>query len=162
MKLSIFTDASFITGSPAGYAFYIGCTKGMIKKAGIFKYPAKSPMVAELHCLANAIHTLKHCKFRPITSVFVYCDVIDVVNAINGERNNFKDKDLRDIVDEINFLMLEICIQAGVNIRNVRKFFTFTHVKAHTKQKDKFSLINNWCDREAVKYRKQASKNKKP
>lgn len=158
MKISIFTDASVdTTKGTGGYAFYIGCVKGKIMKAGILKSASNSG-IAELQCLGNALHTLKYCKFKPITNVMVYCDMLMAVTVMNGESRNFKDPILRTIVEEINFLMLEICIIEKVNIRNVRKFFTFQHVRAHTGNKDKLSIINNWCDKNAIKYRKQAAK----
>lgn len=157
MKLSVFTDASVDnTNSTGGYAFYIGCVKGMIKKAGILKGPIINATQGELSCIANAIHTLKYCKFKPITSVVVYSDLLHAVQLMNGDARSFKNKELRDIVDQINFLMLEVCIQEKINIRQVKTFFTFKHVNAHTGRKDKLSIINNWCDQEAVKYRKKA------
>lgn len=157
MKMTIFTDASVTPELKiGGYAFYIGCTKGMIKKAGVLKTPCETSAHGELYSVANALHTLKYCRFKPVTSVVIYTDYLRTVEILNNDTISFRDKSLRNIIEEINFLMLEICIQENINIRKLRQVFNFLHVKAHTGNRDKLSIINNWCDKEASKYRKLA------
>lgn len=157
MKVSIFTDASVDNArNIGGFAFYIGCVAGKIQKAGKLKNVGKIPdsLVAELYAIGNALHTLKHSKFTPITNVIIYSDSLISVQLLNGDRNGLKDKDKRDIVDEIYFLMMEICLREGKSIRYVDTMFSFKHIKAHSGKKDKMSLINQWCDKNARKYMK--------
>lgn len=151
MKISIITDASCI-GNSSGFAFYIGCTAGKIQKAGKLKTETGNISIAEMHCLANALHTLKFCKFKPVTSVHVYMDAIITVDYMNDKSRGFKGDEHKRIQDEIFFLMLDICIANGHPIRSVNKIFYYHHIRAHTGNKDKLSLINNWCDVNARKY----------
>lgn len=134
----------------------------MIKKAGVLRAKTNQVEVAEMHCIANALHTLKHSKFAPITSVHIYTDSLIAYNIINNQKRkaNFTPVDYSHVVDEIYFLMMEICLREGKSIRDVKKVFTFNHVKAHTGQTDKMSLINDWCDKEAKRYRVKADKKK--
>jgi ribonuclease HI len=153
MNVSIFTDASVNPDlKKAGYAFYIGCKVGRLQKAGRLKVETSESNVAEIHCIANAIYTLLHSKFQPITKVFIYSDSVACLNAITGESRSFKSKEVRAVQEEIQFLMMEICLKHGKSIRSVKSFFQLTHVKAHTKKTDKLSQINAWCDENAKKY----------
>lgn len=150
MKVSIFTDAS-VRFLNCGYAFYIGCRQGKIQKAGKLKMKSAFVDLAELHCLANAIYTLKHSKFSPVSKVFIYCDNKTVVEALNGTAL-FKDEQKRKVVDEIKFLMMDICLKHGKTLRDVDTFFEVIHIKAHTGNTDVFSKINAWCDKNAKLY----------
>lgn len=156
MKVTIITDASVIleTGK-AGYGFYIGCGTGMIKKAGKLKVDTRSSSQAELHCIANALHTLKHSKFAPITKVWLWCDSESAVDNITGNSRGFKTPELRKVVDEIHFLMMEICLREYKSIRAIDTMFEVAHIKGHTGNADKLSVIQNWCDVNARKYAKQ-------
>ena len=153
MKISIFTDASVSHEyNVGGYAFYIGCVEGKIQKAGIFRGKISADTnVAELKCIANALHTLLHAKFSPATSVFIFTDSLSSIHHINNKAR-FKTIPERDLVDEIKLLMMEYCQKHLIPIRNYRKLFNFQHIKAHTKKKDKPSLINHWCDKQANAY----------
>lgn len=161
MKVSIFTDASVHSElQKAGFAFYIGCQAGKIQKAGKLKVETSNSTTAELHCIANAVYTLLHSKFTPITKVFIYSDSKGCLNAITGESRSFKEKEVRKVLDEINLLMMEICLKHGKSIRSVNTFFELIHVKAHTRKKDKLSQINDWCDQNARRYMRLACKEK--
>lgn len=151
MKISIFTDASCI-GKYSGFAFYIGCVAGKIQKAGKLKTTSGNISIAELHCLANALHCLKYCKFKPVTSVHVYMDTTTTVDYMNDIGRGHRGDEQRKVQDEIFFLMLDICIANGHPIRSVNAIFSYNHVKAHTGNQDKLSLINKWCDMNARKY----------
>jgi len=154
MIVSIFTDASVnITTGQSGYAFYIGCKEGKIQKAGKLKVLTKDSTTAELHCLANAIYTLTRSKFEGLTKVCVFTDSKISIQAINNAAT-FRDKGNREVLEELRFLMMEYCIRYGHSIRDYRKFFDIKHIKAHTGKKDKLSLINNWCDKNACKFSK--------
>ena len=159
MKVSIFTDASVnIELRKAGYAFYIGCQIGKIQKAGKLKIETNVSTTAELHCIANAVYTLLHSKFSPITKVFIYSDSKNCIDCITGNSRSFKDIEVRRVLEEINFLMIEVCIKHGKPIRSIKTFFELIHVKAHTKRTDKISQINDWCDKNAKKYMRLSSK----
>lgn len=158
MKVSIFTDAS-VRYKICGYAFYIGCRIGKIQKAGRLKIQTPKVDLAELHCIANAVYTLKHSKFSPIEKVFIYCDNISCVNALNSLAR-FTDGEKRKVVDEIHFLMIEVCIKHGKTMRDIDTFFQIQHVKAHTNKGDKFSKINDWCDKNAKLYVKKSTTTK--
>lgn len=160
MKVSIFTDASCI-GNSSGFAFYIGCTAGKIQKAGKLKTETGDINIAEMHCLANALHCLKHCKFKPVTSVHVYMDALITVDYMNGVNRGFKADRFKTVQDEVFFLMLDICIANGHPIRSVNKIFSYHHIRAHTGNQDKLSLINNWCDVNARKYAAIKTKKRK-
>lgn len=157
MKISIFTDASCVQGH-CGYGFYIGCTKGKLMKAGNLRVKTDDTILAELHCLANALHTLKFCRFKPISRVWVFMDLMSAVERMNGEVRSFRKSEHRKVTEEIYFLMLDICIANEKPIRDVNTIFTFQHVRAHTGRRDILSKINNWCDVNARKYAKAASK----
>lgn len=159
MKVSIFTDAS-VRFKVCGFAFYIGCRIGKIQKAGRLKIQTAKVDLAELHCIANAVYTLKHSKFQPIEKVFIYCDNEACVGALNSLAR-FSDLEKRKVVDEIHFLMIEVCIKHGKTMRDIDTFFNVQHVKAHTGNDDKFSRINNWCDENAKLYVKKKPTTKK-
>lgn len=150
MIVSVFTDASVLFKN-CGYAFYIGCKMGKLQKAGRLKARTSKVDLAELHCIANAIYTLKHSKFTPIDKVFVYCDNAQCVGVLNGDMR-FSDPDKRKVIDEIHFLMIEVCIKNGKTMRDIDTFFSVNHIKAHTGNADIFSKINDWCDKNAKLY----------
>jgi ribonuclease HI len=152
MKVSIFTDAS-VRFKWCGDAFYIGCRIGKIQKAGRLKVRTNKTDLAELHCIANAVYTLKHSKFTPIDKVFIYCDSASSVNVLNGLAR-FVDEEKRKVVDEIHFLMIEVCVKHGKTMRDLDTFFEVSHIKAHTGKDDIFSKINDWCDKNAKLYSK--------
>lgn len=159
MKITIVTDASIILQTKqCGYGFYIGCTNGMIKKAGKLKAKTIDVSVAELHCIANALHTLKHSKFTPITKIWLWCDNQAVVANISATSRGYRNPELRKIIDEIHFLMMEICLRENKSIRDIDKMFVINHIKGHTGHKDKLSIIQDWCDANAKKYAKSTKK----
>lgn len=159
MKVSIFTDAS-VRFKNCGYAFYIGCKIGKLQKAGKLKIRTDNVDLAELHCIANAVYTLKHSKFNPIDKVFIYCDNANCVTALHSKLA-FKNDENRKVVDEIHFLMMEVCIKHGKTMRDIDSFFEISHIKAHTGQNDIFSKINAWCDKNAKLYSKSGLPKKK-
>lgn len=152
MKVSIFTDAS-VRFKNCGYAFYIGCRMGKIQKAGQLKIHTGNVALAELHAIANAVYTLKHSKFTPIDKVFIYCDSDSAVMALNGLAR-FQDEETRKAVDEIHYLMIEVCVKHGKTMRDIDTFFEVAHIKAHTEGDDIYSKINAWCDTNAKLYSK--------
>lgn len=157
MKISIFTDASIeFTRGAGGFAFYIGCVNGKLQKSGILKTTTTNIALAELHCIANALYTLKHSKFEPIGKVWVFTDNAASAYILENYSRGFKESELRSVVEEIRFLAMEICLREGKSIREVRTIFTFQHIKAHTGKKDRMSEINAWCDKNAKMYMKRS------
>ncbi len=160
MKITIITDASIVRGK-CGFAFYIGCTKGKIQRAGELKMTGSDTVLAEFNCIANALHMLKHSKYAPITKVWLWCDNIMCVKVIKGEIRTFRSLSHRQITDEIHFLMMEICLREGKSIRTIDAMFEVNHIQGHTGNKDKLSVIQNWCDENARKYAKQKTTKKR-
>jgi ribonuclease HI len=157
MKITLITDASVNSQyHRCGYGFYIGCAEGKLQKAGLLRLRSRDVVMAELHCIANGLHTLKHSKFKPVSAVWIWCDNLHCVNIISGEQRGFRDPEHRKVTDEIWFLMMEICMGNGKTIRDVDAMFKIQHVKAHTGREDKISKINEWCDQNARKYVKGA------
>ena len=87
-------------------------------------------------------------------------DELATVKYFNNDSRGMRGTEQRTVLEEIFFLMLDICIANGNPIRHVESMFSFHHVKAHTGNRDKLSLINNWCDINARKYATQARKKK--
>ncbi|RZJ89600.1 MAG: hypothetical protein EOO20_10495 [Chryseobacterium sp.] len=145
MLITINTDASF-SDVYGGYAFWIVCDAGKIQKAGKIKAKIRGSQQAEMMCIANALHTLKHSRFKGISKVIINTDSQPSINALTGFKSSWEG------AQECLFTMMELCIANGKSIRDVGEFFEFRHVKAHTGKKDKRSFVNEWCDKEAKKY----------
>jgi ribonuclease HI len=145
MLITINTDAS-CSEAYGGYAFWIVCDAGKIQKAGKIKAEIKGSQQAEMMCIANALHTLKHSKFKSISKVIINTDSTPCIQALTGFKSSWEG------AKECLFTMMEICIANGKSIREVSEMFEFRHVKAHTGKKDKRSFVNEWCDKEAKKY----------
>jgi ribonuclease HI len=149
MLITINTDASW-RERHAGYAFWIVCDAGKIQKAGKIKKLVDNSAIAEMMCIANALHTLKHSRFSEITKVIINTDSQHCIDRL-GIGAKFKDSS----TDECLFTMMEICLKLGKSIRDMHSIFEFRHVKAHSGKKDSRSFVNEWCDREAKKYSKE-------
>lgn len=145
MLITINTDASF-SNVYGGYAFWIVCDQGKIQKAGKIKSRIKGSQQAEMMCIANALHTLKHSRFKNITKVVINTDSVTCINALGTFKSTI------DGAKECLFTMMEICVANGMTLRDCSKMFEFRHVKAHSGKKDKRSFVNEWCDKEAKKY----------
>lgn len=158
MNLTINTDASFREDLQiGGFAFWIVTDQGKIQKAGELSGNVKTSTHAELQSIGNALHTLKHSKFKGITKVYLNTDSKDAIAFLNKEAYP-KCKELRRNLDECNFLMMEICIKYGFRIRDIKTFFEFKHVKAHNGKNDHRSYVNDWCDKQAKIYCRQLAK----
>lgn len=155
MLVTVNTDASYRSGA-AGYAFWIVCDAGKLQKAGEIKNKVAGINDAELMCIANAIHTLKHSKFKGIEKVIINTDSQTSIDFLSGKSRPKYSSPISNIVDETYFNMLEVCLKYGKSIRQVKQVFEFRHVKAHSGKKDSRSYVNDWCDKEAKKYCKQA------
>lgn len=156
MIVTVNTDASCVEGF-GGYAFWIVCDAGKIQKAGKLKSKSKNTTLFEMMCIANALYTLLHSKFTPITKIIINTDSQSSIDFLTFSKTNATEA-CRKLAEECYFTMLELCLKNGKSIRDVKKFIEFRHVKAHTKNKDKRSYVNEWCDKEAKKYAKMLFK----
>lgn len=145
MLITINTDASWIEGF-AGYAFWIVCDAGKIQKAGKIKSKVKGSQQAEMMCICNALHTLKHSRFKGINKVIINTDSEPCILALKNFKSSFEG------AKECLYMMMEICVANGMTLRDSNKMFELRHVKAHTGKKDKRSFVNEWCDKESRKY----------
>lgn len=153
MLVTINTDAS-VRKTFAGYAFWIVCDAGKIQKAGKIRNLVQSSSDAETMCIANAIHTLKHSKFKGITKVIINTDSKCAMEMLTNKAKSRVKNDLFLIVQECQFNMMEFCLNNGFSIRDTNKIFEFRHVKAHSGIKDNRSFVNEWCDKESKRYSK--------
>jgi ribonuclease HI len=149
MLITINTDASW-RDKFAGYAFWIVCDAGKIQKAGKIKILVDNSGEAEMMCIANALHTLKHSRFSEITKVIINTDSQHCIDRLSPG-GKFTGK----TTEECLFTMMEICLKLGKSIRDIHSVFEFRHVKAHSGKKDNRSFVNEWCDREAKRYSKE-------
>jgi len=160
MLVTINTDASYREGC-AGYAFWIVCDAGKIQKAGRIQGKTLGSVQSEMMCIANAIYTLKHSKFKGVNKVIVNTDSLTSINYLVGESKFKSESPLGCAIDEARFNMMEVCMKFGKSIRDISTMFEFRHVKAHSGKKDSRSYVNEWCDKEAKKYCKQSYLNTK-
>lgn len=162
MNVTINTDASVVANKYAGFAFWIVCNDGRIQKAGYIKQKVTNPNDAEMFCIANALHTLLHSRFKGVSKVVLNTDSEQCIKMLNGDISvPTKSKIIRKGYDESTVLMYEILLKHGKNIRDINEFFSLRHVRAHTGTQDARSKVNEWCDRQAKLYAKrlyQASK----
>lgn len=146
--ITINTDASYNSQKQVGgYAFYIVCDLFKIQKSGMFKVHPKSPMQAEMMCMANALHTL---AAQPELPQFNWI-VINSDCLFSFEKIKLKSQD-------------KIGRVVAKKLRSVREKTGFPdyelrHVKAHNGTPDARSWVNDWCDKEAKKWMRIASKN---
>jgi len=149
MRLTIVTDISCSTQTlNNAYAFYIGCRKGKIMKAGELKIKTKNVDVAELQCIGNALFTFLKTPFEGITSITVYTDSINCMCRILGLMARYDNKEFNKSLDLVLALNERICKKHNLKVN-------YQHIKAHTQETHKLARINDWCDKEAVKYRKR-------
>lgn len=152
MVVSIFTDISIDRRNlQGGFAFYIGCRSGQIRRSGALKDASKEANTAEAHCIVNALTVLISSNLRAKT-INIYTDNTDVINcfynaklhqAVRGGQHFFNG------VCEIKLAMAEYCVSRGMKVRDYKTAFSLLHVKAHTGKDDKMSVINDWCDTES-------------
>lgn len=144
--LTINTDASYSHKYKVGtYAFYIVCDLFKIQKSGYFKVKPKSPMDAEMMCMANALATLNAQKELPVVKlIIINSDCLYSFEKIGLKKKNETGrvvaKQLQQVRNKMAF--------RGVILPK----FDFRHVKAHNGTPDARSYVNDWCDREAKKW----------
>ncbi len=146
--ITINTDASFYAEHKiGGYAFWIKSDLFKITKGGKFKGMIQDSTEAETKCIGNAIATLLAQKELPITEFL--CINTDSVQSINRIT---KRQDKLGI--QVNDLWIQLINRLG------SKKNSFKHVKSHSGKQDARSYVNEWCDKEAKKWAKEAIKDK--
>lgn len=158
MIATVNTDAGFSHNS-GSYAFWIISNQGKIQKAGVIRKETSSSTQCEIMAISNALHTLKHSKWIEIDKVIINTDSKGSIEFLSNIKST-KAETLKDCIEECRFLMMEVCLKYGKGIRDIKTFFDFRHVKAHTNKKDARSIVNSWCDNECKKYLKISIKNK--
>lgn len=149
--ITINTDASFHPQKKVGgYAFYIICDTFRIQKGGMFKSNPKTPMEAEMMCMANALFTLLSQKELPTTKwIIINSDCLFSFEKIGRKKKNTIGKQVAEILRKVRL---------KTSYRNaIMPKFEFRHVKAHNGTDDARSFINNWCDKEAKKWMRESA-----
>lgn len=137
--ITINTDASYYEGA-GGFAFYIVCDLFKIQKGGMFKKSQNSPLVCEAMAIGNAFATLLAQKELPEVGIIVIntdCKLA-IKNISSSKKEPYK---------QINAMMGRLRTRCNAKI-------SFRHVKAHNGTPDARSWVNDWCDKEAKKWRK--------
>lgn len=152
--ITINVDASFHPQEKVGgYAFWIVCSKFVIKKGGMFKTNPKNSTEAELMGIANAAYTLLKTPDLPYCRlVVVNNDCLNAHEKIGQKSNNKIGKETANIFKQIRGVLYYPGAQTKIHLR---------HVKAHSGIDDKRSYVNEWCDKEAKKWMREALKIKK-
>lgn len=164
MVVTINTDASFNDQYKVGaYAYWIVSDAYRIKYAGMLKECGRS-VEAELKAIANALFRLtKSNNANNVNLIIVNTDCTNAIEAIQGERK-LKDKGCIDTIEHIHTYQRMLIEANGID-KPTYSYIDYRHVKAHSKEKDKRSFVNNWCDRQArrlVKQRVNQIKQTKP
>lgn len=148
--ITVNTDASFNPQHKiGGYAFYIVCDLFKIQKGGMFKVQPKTAMEAEMMCMANALYTLLSQKELPTTKwVIINSDCL-----FSFERIKRKSQDA--IGKQVSEMLRKVRLKTSYKGVIMPKF-EFRHVKAHNGTPDARSYVNDWCDKEAKKWMRQA------
>lgn len=152
--ITVNTDASFSSQYlVGGYAFYIICNVFKIKFGGSFKVHPKSPIQAEMMCMANALHALSSHPELPTAELIVINS--DCLHAFKKIGLKSTDEIGKKIATELKIL------RAKTAVGKKMPEFEFRHVKAHSGVNDKRSVVNEWCDAEAKKWMREEAKKKK-
>lgn len=148
--ITINTDASFGPfDKVGGYGYYIICDKFKIRRGGMFKNHPKNSIEAEMMCIANAIHTLINIPSLPTTKyIIINCDCLMAFENIGLKKGNEIGRRIAKQLKEL---------KNKTSFRNVHPKVEFRHVKSHSGKNDARSYINEWCDREAKRWMKQAA-----
>jgi ribonuclease HI len=148
--ITVNTDASFSQKyKVGGYAFYIVCDIFKIQKSGMFKVHPKSPIEAEMMCMANALHALLSQKELPVTKwIVINSDCICSFEKIKRKSTNVIGRTVANLLRKVR--------QKTSSRHAIMPKYQFRHVKAHNGSPDARSYVNEWCDKEAKKWMRKA------
>ena len=132
--LSINTDASFHQQTKCGgWAFVILAEDVRIIKKGRFKECPDNPTDSEIKCIINAITDLLNKKLPKIKHIIINTDCQSVITGIKRARNP-------------SLVLLKkaiVKLKKHADCNNIE----LKHIKAHTSNKDKYSIINKYLDK---------------
>lgn len=142
-NVTITTDISLI-GKYCSYAFWISTDYGPIKRSGMLRKRTKNSSLAELMCIANAVHFFVKSGIKTKRLIINTDSKSSIVYVKAKSLQRMRDQDMAKVAGLINEMLFG-------NYDEI----TFRHVKAHKGTKSKRSFVNDWCDREAKRVLKE-------
>lgn len=143
--ITINTDASYMHHTKkGGFAYWIVLDKDRkITNSGPIKYEINDALDAEIAAIGNAIAHLLSLDDLPSVKLLVFnIDCVPAYHQIVSAGNP------RPIAKQVRSLLGKLKARVRPHKTN------WKHVKAHTKEKDARSYVNNWCDIESRKHAK--------
>lgn len=132
--LSINTDASFHQQTMlGGWAFVILGEGVRIIKKGKFKSCPESAIDAEIKCIINAITDLLNKDLPVIQHILINTDCEPIIKGLNKSKK-YSMELLRESISKL---------KEKTYCTNLQ----FQHIKAHTQNKAKYSVINKYVDK---------------
>lgn len=143
--ITINTDASHCDKTNAGgWAVWITTTDGRIKQYGAFKESCSGSDFAECGAIINALHIL-HKSFDGLKfdHVVFNTDSMAAIEVFTTEKaHKGFHKEFRRLFKEVMPLIIK---------KFELKSYRFKHCRAHTKEDNARSKVNDWCDKAARK-----------
>lgn len=143
--VTINTDAGFYAQyKKASYAYYIRYENGgKITGSGLFKSKCKNVQEAEFGAIINALYIVS----KTTDIICIKHIIINRDNIHTGSKKNGTDLE-KLCYKFLKKLFNEKCPHAKDRPYTFKDFYSFRHVKAHTKNNDARTWVNNWCDSE--------------
>lgn len=142
-NVTITTDISLI-GNDCAYAFWISTELGPIKRSGILKQRTNNTALAELMCIANAVHFFVKTGIKTKRLIINTDSKASIIYVRARDFRSMRNKQMGQIAELINSTVFGRYDE-----------ITFRHVKAHVGTRDARSYVNDWCDKEAKRVLKQ-------
>lgn len=147
MIVTINTDAAFRGNIHRGaYAFWIVSNLGTFCRSGILKQTVKTPCMAEMMCIINAIDSVCKLGWNDIHKIVINTDSMNSKHIILKNHDcieKYKIKYLKPYGDKFWSIINKNNLK-GIQI-DVR------HVKSHVSTDTPRQFINHWCDQQARK-----------
>lgn len=142
-NIYISTDASYSDNLRIGtYAYYISVGDQKIKDFGKFSQRPEHSTQCELMAIGNAVsHALRLNLPTNTENIIISTDCKACIQYLSATSTGKKPAML-NVARKIKPLLSQLQGRTGGEI-------IIKHVRAHTRQNDKASTANNWCDRQA-------------
>ena len=112
------------------------------------------PKQSHVSCMANALHTLNAQKELPTAKwIVINSDCLHFFQRIGRKSEDVVGKKIANILRKIR-------LRASTRKGLIMPKFEFRHVKAHNGTPDARSFVNDWCDKEAKKWKNKAIEEK--